>query len=68
MLAVQQLPWIHRDPFDRLLLAQAAEERLTLAADRTLLGYGEGVRWAGGCLAVLLCFQPSFCSPCTRRM
>jgi len=48
VLAVQHLPRIHRDPFDRLLVAQAAEERLCLlTADRTLLGYGEGVRWAG---------------------
>jgi len=48
VLAVQHLPWIHRDPFDRLLVAQAARERLTLlTADRTLLGYGNGVRWVG---------------------
>jgi len=48
VLAVQHLPWIHRDPFDRLLVAQAAEERLNLlTADRTLLGYGDGVRWVG---------------------
>jgi PIN domain nuclease of toxin-antitoxin system len=46
VLAVQHLPWIHRDPFDRLLVAQAAHERLCLlTADRTLLGYGDGVRW-----------------------
>jgi PIN domain nuclease of toxin-antitoxin system len=48
VLAVQHLPLIHRDPFDRLLVAQAARERLTLlTADRTLLGYGDGVRWVG---------------------
>ena len=48
VLAVQHLPWIHRDPFDRLLVAQAAQERLgLLTADRTLVGYGETVRWAG---------------------
>lgn len=48
VLAVQHLPWIHRDPFDRLLVAQAAHERLSLlTADRTLLGYGDGVRWVG---------------------
>jgi PIN domain nuclease of toxin-antitoxin system len=48
VMAVQHLPWIHRDPFDRLLVAQAARERLSLlTADRTLLGYGEGVRWVG---------------------
>ena len=48
VLAVQHLPWIHRDPFDRLLVAQASEEQLSLlTADRTLLGYGDGVRWVG---------------------
>jgi len=48
VLSVQHLPRIHRDPFDRLLVAQAAEERLSLlTADRTLIGYGDGVRWVG---------------------
>jgi PIN domain nuclease of toxin-antitoxin system len=48
VLAVQHLPWVHRDPFDRLLVAQAAQERLSLiTADRTLLGDGDGVRWVG---------------------
>ena len=28
--AVESLPWHHRDPFDRLLIAQARHERLTL--------------------------------------
>ncbi len=49
MLAVEQLPWIHRDPFDRLLVAQAALEGLRLlTTDRTLAGYGEHVRWVTG--------------------
>ena len=31
------LPWVHRDPFDRLLVAQAIVERMTLlTADTTL--------------------------------
>lgn len=48
VLALQHLLWIHRDPFDRLLVAQALRERLSLlSADRTLLGYGGGVRWVG---------------------
>ena len=48
VLAVQQLPRIHRDPFDRLLVAQAAQEQLGLpTADRSLVGYGETVRWVG---------------------
>ncbi len=39
-LAVAHLPMHHRDPFDRLLVAQAQQERLTLVtADRRLLSY-----------------------------
>jgi PIN domain nuclease of toxin-antitoxin system len=38
--AVASLPWHHRDPFDRILLAQASEMGLTLAtADRRLAAY-----------------------------
>ncbi len=37
---VRRLPMIHRDPFDRLLIAQAKEERLTLVtADKTIPTY-----------------------------
>jgi PIN domain nuclease of toxin-antitoxin system len=33
--AVESLPWHHRDPFDRLLLAQAIQEKLViLSADK----------------------------------
>jgi PIN domain nuclease of toxin-antitoxin system len=47
-MAVQQLPWIHRDPFDRLLVAQARCQGFTLlSADRALLAYGPEVRWFG---------------------
>jgi PIN domain nuclease of toxin-antitoxin system len=39
--AVQNLPYYHRDPFDRLLIAQAKVEGLILVtADRLLLQYG----------------------------
>ena len=42
---VAALPWVHRDPFDRLLLAQAAEEKLTLlTVNATLQRYGRFVR------------------------
>lgn len=42
---VALLPWHHRDPFDRLLVAQAQAERLTLlTADAVLGKYGEFVR------------------------
>jgi PIN domain nuclease of toxin-antitoxin system len=39
------LPPHHRDPFDRMLIAQAAIEGLTLlTVDKTLARYGKGVR------------------------
>lgn len=34
-LRVAELPLIHRDPFDRLLIAQAAEETLTILSSDT---------------------------------
>lgn len=41
---VFELPPLHRDPFDRLLLAQALSEPLTLLTDDSALGqYGEFV-------------------------
>ncbi|MGQ0479925.1 MAG: type II toxin-antitoxin system VapC family toxin [Pseudonocardia sp.] len=40
LLAVQELPFHHRDPFDRLLISQAMVERLTvLTADRVFTDY-----------------------------
>lgn len=37
---VENLPWHHRDPFDRMLVAQARCEGLTLlTGDRQLAGY-----------------------------
>jgi PIN domain nuclease of toxin-antitoxin system len=45
VLAVAGLPWLHRDPFDRLLVAQAAVEGLTLlSVDKQLKRYGKHVR------------------------
>lgn len=44
--AVEHLPWHHRDPFDRLLVAQASAEGLELvSADPRLAAYGVGVVW-----------------------
>lgn len=41
---VVSLPNVHRDPFDRLLIAQAqAEPMHLLTNDRALVGYGECV-------------------------
>jgi len=42
---VATLPWVHRDPFDRMLVAQALEEGLKLlTADAALKPYGRFVR------------------------
>lgn len=40
--AAAHLPFIHKDPFDRLLVAQAqTEKRTLLTVDQLLLGYGD---------------------------
>jgi len=42
--AVEGLPFHHRDPFDRLLVAQARHETMTLVSrDPSLKGYGVSV-------------------------
>ena len=47
-LAVHDLPLLHGDPFDRLLVAQARCEGLTLiTADRELKKYPVEILWAG---------------------
>jgi PIN domain nuclease of toxin-antitoxin system len=44
-VAVNDLPPLHKDPFDRILIAQAKVEGLTLlTVDKTVAKYGEGVR------------------------
>jgi PIN domain nuclease of toxin-antitoxin system len=44
---VALLPWLHRDPFDRMLVAQAQTENLILlTADPAVVGYGDCVRRA----------------------
>ncbi len=44
-LTVDTLPPVHKDPFDRILIAQAkAEGILLLTADTLLEQYGEPVR------------------------
>lgn len=48
VVAVADLPPIHRDPFDRLLIAQARTEGLTLlTVDERLVDYGRVVRLVG---------------------
>jgi len=45
-LRVADLPWHHRDPFDRLLVAQCQIEDLTLVSgDAMLPTYGIAVLW-----------------------
>ncbi|HEX4783433.1 MAG TPA: type II toxin-antitoxin system VapC family toxin [Candidatus Sulfotelmatobacter sp.] len=47
-LKVYDLPFHHRDPFDRLLIAQAVVEELTiLTADRAFAKYPVDVVWCG---------------------
>ena len=44
--AIRHLPWHHRDPFDRLLIAQSRLEGLTIVTeDRAIRRYSVGVLW-----------------------
>ena len=44
-IAVNNLPPVHKDPFDRILVAQArVEGLLLLTVDKAVAKYGEGVR------------------------
>ncbi len=44
--AVRLLPWHHRDPFDRLLVAQAnLEDAVLVSNDEKLCPYGVRVAW-----------------------
>ncbi len=44
-VAVNDLPLLHKDPFDRILVAQARVEGLTLlTTDKMVAKYGEGVK------------------------
>jgi PIN domain nuclease of toxin-antitoxin system len=45
-IRVASLPWHHRDPFDRMLAAQALEEQVALVArDAVFDGYGVRRLW-----------------------
>lgn len=45
-LAVSSLPALHRDPFDRMLVAQGMQEGLTLVTgDAEIARYGAEVAW-----------------------
>ena len=46
VIALGRLPELHRDPFDRILVAQALMERMTLVSKDSQLGsYGIRVIW-----------------------
>lgn len=48
VLHLARLPLHHRDPFDRIIVAQAVVDTLRLVtADRQLLAYGVDAVWAG---------------------
>ena len=43
---VESLPQLHRDPFDRLLIAQSLEDRLPIVTgDRAFAAYGAMLIW-----------------------
>jgi PIN domain nuclease of toxin-antitoxin system len=45
-LALASLPDLHRDPFDRMLIAQAANDDLTVvSADRQVAAYSVPILW-----------------------
>lgn len=49
VLAVSELPTYHRDPFDRLLIAQAQVEGMAiLTSDRVFRLYPVEIVWCGG--------------------
>lgn len=44
-VVVEHLPWLHKDPFDRILIAQSRVEGMTLlTADKSVADYGEGIQ------------------------
>ena len=46
VLRLETLPLHHRDPFDRVLMAQSLEEKLPLlSCDALLEPYGADIRW-----------------------
>lgn len=47
-VSAARLPPVHRDPFDRMIVAHAQSRGLTLiTADDVLLNYSAAVLWAG---------------------
>ena len=44
-LATRALPWHHRDPFDRMLVAQSAQGLVVVTDDAAIRKYGVPVLW-----------------------
>jgi len=43
---LKDLPWIHRDPFDRILICQAQQEKLTfVTVDQNIVQYDVDTFW-----------------------
>ena len=43
---IEVLPWLHRDPFDRMILAQARMEKMILLSrDEKMAAYDVDCRW-----------------------
>jgi PIN domain nuclease of toxin-antitoxin system len=46
LAALESLPWIHRDPFDRLIVATAISEQMTvISADKNIEKYDVPLIW-----------------------
>lgn len=46
LVRIEKLPWIHRDPFDRLLITQALEENIPLlTSDEAIVKYAVQTIW-----------------------
>jgi PIN domain nuclease of toxin-antitoxin system len=67
VLATEDLPWHHRDPFDRILIAQAGYEHLTLVSrDGTFDRYEVNRLWQQGTpLSLIFPLAPSGCESST---
>jgi PIN domain nuclease of toxin-antitoxin system len=46
LTVLESLPWIHRDPFDRMLIASAISEQITIiTADKNIAKYDVSIIW-----------------------
>ncbi|GHV88966.1 twitching motility protein PilT [Spirochaetia bacterium] len=46
IIALENLPYHHRDPFDRILIAASLSERMSfISSDRNMVKYGISLTW-----------------------